>query len=228
MITTEDLALINRYSAQVKADASAIGLTLHYSSDPHSFVEFLGKQESTHGISSAHNPELTDLRRKDFAWLCAKDEAGSGVFSHALVVVETESFLEDIITHRLFGNIEVPDHWEDVELYDEARERIAALDIRGRVALAGGMWVAPPWRHKGLPALLRKVLRVTQIPRLNWRHYVSQFQNTEKRTAWAMDDSWNTSVFPLLHGFYPAYGERKDIIMSHVTVEETLAFLRET
>ncbi len=223
MITEADLALINAYAAKVRADAASVGLDLHYDSDPHSFVEFLSQQTETHGVSSAHDPQFTDILRREFAWLRADDQEGRGVCCHAIRVVETASFIEDILTQRLYGDIEVLDHWEDVELYPEARE----LKIAGRVAFGGGLWVHPDWRGKDLSGMLRKVLRVVSLPRLNWDYYFSTYRNTANRREWAKGDGWNPVSVPLSRGYYRPYREKLDVILAGASREQTLALLRE-
>lgn len=223
MITEADIELINGYSAKVKAAAAALGLTLHYSSDPHSFVEFLGKQPETHGVSSVHDPQYSEILRREFAWLRADDQEGRGVCSHAIRVIETTCFIEEVITQRLYGDIEVPDHWEDVELYPEARE----LNIAGRVAFGGGLWVHPDWRGRDLSGLLRKVLRVVSLPRLNWAWYFSTYMNTPNRKEWAKGDGWNPISVPLSRGYYRPYREKLDVILAGASREQTLALLRE-
>jgi hypothetical protein len=221
VITAEDINIINQYAAEVKQQAGAIGLTIEYSSDPQAFAGFLGDQSETHGVSSIHDPRRSDILPREFAWLLAKHD-GEGVCSHAIRLIVTDSLIEDIITHRLYCDIEVPDHWEDTEMYPEARD----VQIAGRVAFGGGLWVHPDWRGRDLSGMLRKVLRVISIPRLNWDVYFSTYRNTANRREWAKGDGWNPIVIPLSRGYYPPYRKPLDVLLAGATREQTLGLLR--
>ncbi len=227
MITEEDIALVTDYAAMVREQAAAKGLMLKYDADPQAFVAFLSRQDSTHGVSSAHDPGRSYITPDHFAWMCAEHE-GRPAACHAIRLIETDSLVEEIITHRLFENIEVKERWESVGLRPEARAEIERLGIRGRVAFGGGLWVHPGWRGMELSGLLRKVLRVISIPRLNWSWYFSTYQNTPNRREWAKGDGWNPHVIPLSSGFYPPYRGPLDVLLAGASLAQTLALLRES
>jgi hypothetical protein len=218
----DDLERIRDYCDRVYAEAAARGIVLRRSSFADEFCEFLGQQEQTHGVSSIHNPVHSDIRPREFEWLLGEID-GVGVCCHAIRLIETEDLIQDILTGRLYADAVPAERWQDPGIYPGARE----IKIAGRVAFAGGLWVAPAHRGGGLPALIRKMLRLTTLGRFRWTDYVSTFQNTPNRRAWSMDDSGNTRMFPLSRGHYVPYGSELDVIMATVTAEETLEMLRD-
>ena len=74
--------------------------------------------------------------------------------------------------------------------------------------------------------MLRKVLRVVSLPRLNWDWYFSTYRNTPNRREWAKGDGWNPFSVPLSRGYYPPYREKLDVILAGASRAQTLELLR--
>ncbi len=220
-LTIDDLALIQSYSEDVRGRAGAFGATITLSSDPESFAEFLGAQTNTHGVSSLHDPRKCHITPDNFAWLRI-DVEGQGICCHAIRCVETDDLIEDIRTHRLFFNAEVPWDYENVGLYDGAYD----LQLSGRVAIGGGLWVHPGWRGKNFSLHFSKLLRVIGIRRFRWDHYVAFVLNTKNRHEWSLQSTGQMQLHPLLKGYYPPYGRPVDIMMAYSTRDALLRHIR--
>jgi hypothetical protein len=221
-LTNADLALIQSYSEHVRGRADAFGASITLSSDPESFAEFLGAQSNTHGVSSLHDPQKCHITRDNFAWFRI-DLDGQGICCHAIRCVETDDLIEDIRTHRLFFNAEVPWDFEDVGLHDSAYE----LQLSGRVAIGGGLWVHPDWRGNNFSLLFSKLLRVIGIRRFRWNHYVAFVLDTSDRRGWSLQSAGQMQLHPLLNGYYPPYGRPLDIMMAYCARDALLRHIRD-
>ena len=221
-LSDEELELIQSYVESVRARAAAMGFSMTLSSDANAFVDFLHAQEATHGVSSIHDPSKCHITPDNFAWFRV-DRFGVGVACHAIRTIETDDFIEEVRTHRVFGDIEVPWDFEDVGLYPEAYD----LRFAGRIGIGGGLWIHPNSRGQNLSAVFSKLLRIIGIRRFRLDHYVSFVLNTGKRQQWSLQSNGQARIPPLLNGYYPPYGAKKDILLTHCTREEMLTQIRQ-
>lgn len=221
-LTNGDLALIQSYSEHVRGRADAFGGSITLSSDPKAFAEFLDGQVGTHGVSSIHDPQKCHITPDNFAWFRI-DANGQGICCHAIRCVETDDLIEDVRTHRVFLNLDIPWDCANVGLYDSAY----ALEISGRVAIGGGLWVHPDWRGKKFSLLFSKLLRVIAIRRFRWDHYVAFVLNTNNRRAWSLQSTGQMQTHPLLNGYYPPYQRPLDVMMTHSARDAQLRQIRD-
>jgi len=221
-LSDEELDLIQAYVDSVRTHAAALGFSMTLSSDANAFVDFLHEQEGTHGVSSIHDPAKCHITPDNFAWFRV-DRYGVGVACHAIRSIETDDFIEEVRTHRVFGDIEVPWDFENVGLYPEAYD----LRFAGRIGMGGGLWIHPNCRGQNLSSVFSKLLRIIGIRRFRLDHYVSFVLNTGKRQQWSLQSNGQARIPPLLNGYYPPYGTKKDILLTHCTRDEMLMQIRQ-
>jgi GNAT superfamily N-acetyltransferase len=220
--TVDELTLVQRYVERVRNRACQRGLALHLDNDVDAFVDFLGAQEATHGVSSIHDPAHSYITPDNFLWMRI-DDGGTGVCCHAIRLVETDDLIAEVLTHRIFGNLAATLDFQDVELYPEAWQ----IDIAGRVVIGGGLWVHPGHRGRDYSALFRKLLRVVAIRHFRLDYYASFIRNTNSRKAWVLGSYGSPNAIPLLHGYYPPYRRPLDVQLAYASRPEILSRIRE-
>ena len=221
-LSDEDFELIQAYVEFVREQAEDLGFSMSLSSDAAAFADFLRGQDETHGISSIHDPAVSFITPQNFAWFRV-DQEGEGVACHAIRAIETDDFIEEVRTHRVFGDIDVSWDFQDVGLYPEAH----SLSFDGRIGIGGGLWIHPRCRGRNLSAVFSKLLRIIGIRRFRLDHYVSFVLNTGKRQQWSLQSNGQTRIPPLLKGYYPPYGRKLDVLLTHCTREEMLRQIRQ-
>jgi len=98
--------------------------------------------------------------------------------------------------------------------------------VAGRVVIGGGLWVDPDYRGQDYSALFRKLLRVAAIRHFRLDYYVSFIRNTENRRSWVLGSFGSPNATPLLHGYYPPYGEPLDVQLAYASRGEILRQVR--
>jgi hypothetical protein len=219
--TIEELNLVQQYVERVQDRARQRGLVLHLDNNVNAFVRFLGAQEATHGVSSIHDPAYSHITPDSFLWMRI-DDGAKGVCCHAIRMIETDDLISEVLTHRVFGNLEVEMEFQDVELYPEAW----TIDIAGRVIIGGGLWVHADYRGRDYSALFRKLLRVLAIRHFRLDYYASFIRNTQNRKAWVLGSYGSPNTTPLLHGYYPPYGRPLDVQLAYASRAEILSRVR--
>ncbi len=219
--TLEELSVVQRYVERVQDRARQRGLVLHLDNDVDAFVKFLRVQEATHGVSSIHDPAHSYITPDSFLWMRI-DDGGKGVCCHAIRMIETDDLISEVLTHRVFGNLEASMEFRDVELYPEAWD----IEIAGRVIIGGGLWVHADYRGRDYSALFRKLLRVLAIRHFRLDYYASFIRNTQNRKAWVLGSFGSPNATPLLHGYYPPYRRPLDVQLAYASRAEILSRVR--
>ena len=107
--------------------------------------------------------------------------------------IETDDLISEVLTWRVFGDLDVVWQYQDLQLYPEAWD----IDVAGRVVIGGGLWVDPDYRGRDYSALFRKLLRDRELD---------------------IELSPAARTFLADHGYDPTYGARplKRAIMRHL------------
>lgn len=219
--TLEELTLVQQYVDRVGDRARSRNLRMHLDTDPRAFVRFLSAQRSTHGVSSIHDPKRSHITPDRFLWLRI-DDGNRGVCCHAIRMIETDDLISEVLTWRVFGDLDVVWQYQDLQLYPEAWD----IDVAGRVVIGGGLWVDPDYRGRDYSALFRKLLRVAAIRHFRLDYYVSFIRNTQNRRSWVLGSYGSPHTTPLLHGYYPPYGEPLDVQLAYASRAEILRQVR--
>ena len=214
--TAGELALIQRYIDLVRERADARGLSIHLDNDAQAFVSFLSAQEETHGVSAIHDPGHCYITPDDFLWMRIDDDCG--VFCHAIRMIRTDDLIAEVVTHRLFDNLNVSWRFDDVDLYPEAHK----IRLGGRIGIGGGLWVHKQYRGRDYSALFRKLLRVMAVRRFRMDHYATFILNTHNRRAWVLGSYGSPNATPLLRGYYPPYDRQLDVQLAYATRRDIL------
>jgi len=118
-LTMDDLMLVQQYVDRVRERARTRNLKIHLDTDPRAFVRFLSAQRETHGVSSIHDPKHSHITPDRFLWMRI-DEGNRGVCCHAIRMIETDDLISDVLTWRVFGDLDVVWEYQDLQLYPEA------------------------------------------------------------------------------------------------------------
>jgi len=216
-LTTEDLTLIQRYVDRVRDRARDRNLKIHLDNDAGAFVRFLSAQRETHGVSSIHDPAHSYITPDRFLWMRI-DDGDRGVCCHAIRMIETDDLISEVLTWRVFGDLNAAWDHPDLGLYPEAWD----IDVAGRVVIGGGLWVDPDYRGRDYSALFRKLLRVAAIRHFRLDYYVSFIRNTQNRRSWVLGSYGSPNAMPLLHGHYPPYQRPLDVQLAYASRAEIL------
>lgn len=215
--TVEELTLVQRYVDRVRDRARDRNLKIHLDNDAGAFVRFLSAQRETHGVSSIHDPAHSHITPDRFLWMRI-DDGNRGVCCHAIRMIETDDLISEVLTWRVFADLDTVWNYEDPQLYPEAWN----IDVAGRIVIGGGLWVDPDYRGREYSALFRKLLRVTAIRHFRLDYYVSFIRNTQNRRSWVLGSYGSPNATPLMHGYYPPYGRPLDVQLAYASRMEIL------
>ena len=220
-MTPDEITLVNAYIAHVHERLGDMGYRLTFSSDAAEFAYFLKAQPDSHGVSTIHDPMVSVITPDLFHW--AQIWSGAEIIAcHAIKLHKTRNLIDDIVTHRLFEGIPVRDYIQDVGLYPTIHD----IDISGRIAIGGGLYVRPDHRGKGLNGVINLVCRAVGLPRLDFDHYIALVRQARREAAETASYGAQARYIDLSSGFYPPYGRPLDVALAHSTRAETLRILR--
>lgn len=148
-LTDHEFGLLQQYIDAIMEKLAAENLSLAIETDFSGLMRFLDEVGSPLR-NPTFDPDWSDLKHDAF-WLRVIDENGVTVACHAERIFEVDNFHEFIASGKLWhrdglkwGGDRVP----------ELSIRQMPLNITGRVAHAGSMWIRPQMRKRGLSLYL--------------------------------------------------------------------------
>jgi GNAT superfamily N-acetyltransferase len=157
---TQDYADIQEHVTYAKEMFRAHGLTLESSGDMEDFARFIAAQKESWGASASHDPLHSYLTPANAFWIWLQDKDGNRVASAAQKVIRTESFIDEVLSHRLYDTMKpvldarLPEFFAGVGDGD--------FNFRGNVVYGSGLFVHPDYRGRGF-ILLGRVSRTLAL-----------------------------------------------------------------
>jgi len=204
-----------------KARLGEHGLTLHVDNDMQAFVDYISRQEGTHGVPSSHDPHRCYLHPGNSFWVYVKHVAtGDIVACHAQRLIVTDDFVEECLAQTLFENLApnletVP---FDVDEADDAR-------LSGRVLYGGGTYIRPDWRGNGL-LIFNRVSRSIALRHFKGDYVCGLLMNTPRRRALALTGFDYAHTKPFIKGGLPRKPQADDVQLSWSNREEWMEVIR--
>lgn len=148
-LTGAEFGLLQQYIDAIMEKIAGEGLSLVIETDFSKLMEFM-ESVSYPFRNPTFDPDCSDLSRDAF-WLRVVDANGVTVACHAERIFETDSFHDLVASGKLWHRDGIK--WGG-ERVPELAIRQIAVDIHGRVAHAGSMWIRPQMRKRGLSLYL--------------------------------------------------------------------------
>ena len=129
-LSKQDFSDIQAHIDLTRQRLGALGLTLHVSHDMHAYVDYIGRQEDTHGVPSSHDPKRSHLHPGNSFWVYVEHPASGDIIAcHAQRMLVTDDFEESHMSGRVLyggGNYIRPD-WrgKGVLIFNRASRTIA-------------------------------------------------------------------------------------------------------
>lgn len=148
-LTNEEFATVQRFCQLLSEKIAVVGLDVYVESNFRDFMKLRREVAPNTVQNPTYDPEHSNINLHNAFWLRAVEPGGDTVAMVAQRVIDTENFLEDLKSLRL---------WHDkpgqvtgvIDIVDCS----AAADLSGRIGHAGGLWIEPHYRKKNLSGLL--------------------------------------------------------------------------
>ena len=201
------------------ADAVArLGLSLVIERDFDRLVRFLESQGSF--ANPSFDPRRSRLGPEDF-WLAALDAEGAIVASSAEKVIETEDFMEEVATGRIW--------YEGGFARAFGVERIATLPVSvrlgGRLSHSGSTFVVPSHRRSGLAMFLPWLSRALSFRNAGCLANTGFVRQSLADTPVPLRSYGYAHVEKCLDGWFPPQGGSEVLHLCWITAEEFRAKL---
>jgi hypothetical protein len=148
-LTNEEFATVQRFCQLLSEKMAVLGLDVYVESNFRDFMK-LRRQVAPNTVQNpTYDPEHCNISLHNAFWLRAVEPGGDTVAMIAQRVIDTDSFLDEVASLRLWHDR--PNPLPGV-LHVEHGEFAAAL--KGRVGHAGGLWIDPVYRKKNLSGLI--------------------------------------------------------------------------
>lgn len=197
------------------------GLTLQVDQNMYAFVDYISRQEDTHGVPSSHDPHKCYLHPGNSFWVYIIHSASGDIIAcHAQRLMITDDFVHECQAQTLFGNLNPSLDAQPlgVDDFDEAR-------VSGRVVYGGGNYIRPDWRGKGL-LIFNRASRTIALRHFQ-ADYLCAFQmNTPQRRGMALTGLAFANVEPFIKGGLPGKPQADDVQLSWSSRQEWMEAIR--
>ena len=216
-----DFTDIQAHIDLAKLRLGELGLTLHVDTDMQAFVDYLSRQEQTHGVPTSHNPERCYLHPGNSFWVYVQHtETGDIVACHGQRLIVTDDLLADCMAQTFFEdltpNLDVtPLNIDDVE---EVR-------LAGRILYGGGTYIRPDWRGGGL-LIFNRASRSIALRHFKADYVCGLLMNTPRRRDLALTGFDYAHTVPLITGGLPRKPEADDVQFSWSSRAEWMEAIR--
>lgn len=129
------------------------GLVMKSSGDMDAFAAFIADKEHSGGLSESHDPAHCHLTPDNSFWIWLETADGEKVACATQKIVETESFIGEIFSYRLYDSLSPVIERRLPEFHDGADED--EFHFAGKVVYGSGLYVHPDYRGRGFMMLGR-------------------------------------------------------------------------
>ncbi|MDH3702143.1 MAG: hypothetical protein OEU46_12580, partial [Alphaproteobacteria bacterium] len=196
-------------------------LTLHAHHDMHAFVDYLGRQEETHGIPTSHDPRYCYMHPGNSFWIYVRHTAtGDIVACHAQRLIVTSDFVEECMAQILFENLAPNLDTEPLGIDDSDDIRLS-----GRIVFGGGTYIRPDWRGAGL-LIFNRASRTIALRHFRADYLCGMQMNTARRKTLALTGFEFAHVKPFIKGGLPHKPQADDVQVSWSSRAEWMETIR--
>jgi len=151
-LSERDLAIVQLGVDSLTRAIAELGLTLLIERDFDGLAAFLRARGSF--VNPSFDPRVSRLGWRDF-WVHLLDPAGRSIACSAEKVIETEDFIEEVATGRIWyeGGFAARGGPERIEVVRPS------VRLSGTLSHSGSTWVDPVWRGHGLAMLMTRLSR---------------------------------------------------------------------
>jgi hypothetical protein len=209
--TVSELSNLQAHIDLTEKTVGRIGLTMNVSTDMARFIEYLRNEpaKDTHGTPTTHDPKLSHLHPGNSFWVYLEDARGEIVACHGQRFCETRDFINDCLRQTYFQDLTPKIHQDSLELYPEAN----GIDLRGRLAFGGGLYIRREWRGKDL-LIFNRCSRTLALRHFDADYVVGTLRNTPNRKGMALGNVAYAECCRFVKGSYPGKPESRDTIVA--------------
>ena len=220
-ITDQDFRDIQSHIDLAKSRLGELGLTLHTDDDMNAFVDYLSRQEETHGVPTSHDPRLCYLHPGNSFWIYVRHTlSGDIVACHAQRLIITDDFVEECMAQTLFENLAPNLDTEPLGI-DEADD----VRFSGRIVFGGGTYIRPDWRGTGL-LIFNRASRTIALRHFRADYLCGMQMNTARRQDLALNGFNFAHVIPFIKGGLPRKPQADDVQVSWSSRAEWMEAIR--
>ena len=220
-LTKQDFTDIQAHIDLTRHHLGEHGLTLHVDHDMHAFVDYISRQEDTHGVPGSHDPKKTYLHPNNSFWIYVKHAASGDIIAcHAQRLMVTDDFVGDCLAQTLFANLDPALDAPPIGVDDFAEARMS-----GRVVYGGGNYIRPDWRGKGI-LIFNRASRTVALRHFQADHLCALQMNTVRRRGMALTGLAFAHVKPFIKGGLPGKPQADDVQLSWSSRQEWLNAIR--
>ncbi len=158
-LTDAEFVVVQRFSQLMSEKIAAVGVDVHVESNFKEFVSLRRRLSPTVVLSPCFNPDYSNLTLHNSFWLRAVDSHGETVATIAQRYLDTDSFLDEILSERLFHD----------RARDDVHGRFGTIDC-ATVGYSGSLWIDPNWRKRNLSGLLDHLSRALLLKNFWFDH----------------------------------------------------------
>lgn len=219
-LTNEQFGLLQLSIEALQQEIARLRLNLIVEADFDRLVAVL-KAGQVGVLNPTFDPHLNPPGPDDF-WLHVTDIDGQTAACIASRFFETDDFTDLVQSGTLF-------HPKGMKHFvgDETVEIIeTTARIRGLVNYAGGLWVNPPWRKKGLSLILPYLGRSLAIRNFGADYSCGYHLRSLARTPLPLEVYGYAHQELSYRGYYPPAGGYEEMYLGYVDLEESVERVR--
>jgi hypothetical protein len=148
-LTNEEFATVQRFCQLMSEKIATVGLDVYVESNFRDFMKLRRRVAPETVQNPTYDPDHSNISLHNAFWLRAVEPGGDTVAMIAQRVFDTEDFLEEVRSLRLWHDR--PDPPPGVLRLDDCG---FAATMKGRIGHAGGLWINPLYRKKNLSGLI--------------------------------------------------------------------------
>jgi hypothetical protein len=219
-LSNDDFGLLQQNIDALVERVARLHLSIVVERNFHDLITFL-RANRAYNLNPTFNPECNDLSRDSF-WLRIIDEDGDTVASHAQRVFRTSDFCELIESGRLWydNGMRLSEGQHPLEITPPS------MPIAGVVAHAGGLWVKPDYRKKGLSLFMPFLSRALCLRNYSPDFFTCIVLETMARSPLPKQGYGYCHVEPFVTGWIPPVARNDKIFLCYMTAAETIAQFR--
>ena len=220
-LNQRDFTDIQAHIDLAKLRLGELGLTLHVDNDMQAFVDYLSRQEQTHGVPTSHDPNRCHLHPGNSFWVYVQHtQTGDIVACHGQRLIVTDDLLVDCIAQTFFED-RIPNLDPTPLNIDEVDE----VRLAGRILYGGGTYIRPDWRGAGL-LIFNRASRTIALRHFKADYLCGLLMNTPRRRALALTGFDYAHTVPLIKGGLPRKPEADDVQFSWSSRAEWMEAIR--
>ncbi len=220
-LSKQDFSDIQAHIDLTRQRLGALGLTLHVSHDMHAYVDYIGRQEDTHGVPSSHDPKRSHLHPGNSFWVYVEHPASGDIIAcHAQRMLVTDDFVHDCFAQTLFEDMQPTLDAPPIGIDDFEESHMS-----GRVLYGGGNYIRPDWRGKGV-LIFNRASRTIALRHFQADYLCGLQMNTPRRRAMALTGQAFAHVKPFVKGGLPGKPHADDVQLSWSSRQEWMDAIR--